>query len=133
MVKEVIRALRSILSEQRRPLSDWVNVLPAAQGALNTSFRERYRRTPYCVMLGRAPRTASSTLVSAADGEWKIDVMNAEAVRNKVKNVVEEQVRFCKQVQGAVALSRTTKRKLAQGRAVLPKFAIGYFVVCSCS
>ena len=46
MVKEVIRALRSILPEQRRPASDWVNVLPAAQWALKTSFRERYRSTP---------------------------------------------------------------------------------------
>ena len=129
MVKEVIRALRSILSEQRRPVSDWVNVLPAAQWALNTSFRERYRSTPYCVMFGRAPRTAFSALVSATDGEWKIDVMNAEAVRNKVRNVVEEQVRFCKQVQEAVEVSRETKRKLAQGQAVLPKFAVGDFVL----
>ena len=60
----------------------WVNVLPAAQWALNTAFCERYRNTPYCVMFERAPRTAFSALVSATDGEWKIDVMNAEAVRN---------------------------------------------------
>ncbi|CAM9512911.1 unnamed protein product, partial [Sphacelaria rigidula] len=37
MVKEVIRALRSILPEQRRSLSEWVDVLPAAQWALNAS------------------------------------------------------------------------------------------------
>ncbi|CAN0501559.1 unnamed protein product, partial [Scytosiphon promiscuus] len=35
MVKEVVRALKSILSEQRRTVSEWVDVLPAAQWALN--------------------------------------------------------------------------------------------------
>ncbi|CAM9533106.1 unnamed protein product [Sphacelaria rigidula] len=48
--KAIVRALRSILSEQRRPVSEWVDVLPAAQRALNGSFRERYRNTSYCVM-----------------------------------------------------------------------------------
>ncbi|CAM9952693.1 unnamed protein product, partial [Sphacelaria rigidula] len=89
MVKEVICALRSILSEQRRPVSEWVDVLPAAQWALNTSFRVRYRNTPYCVMRGRAPRTAFSALVSVTGSEWNV----------------------------------------AQGQAVLPKFAVGDFVL----
>ena len=39
MVREVVRALKSILSEQRKQVADWVDVLPAAQWALNTSFR----------------------------------------------------------------------------------------------
>ena len=49
MVREVVRALKSILSEQRKQVAEWVDVLPAAQWALNTSFRERYRNTPFCV------------------------------------------------------------------------------------
>ena len=35
MVREV-RVLKSILSEQRKQVAEWVDVLPAAQWALNT-------------------------------------------------------------------------------------------------
>ena len=38
-------------------------------------------------------------------------------------------MRLCKEVPEAVAVSRETKRKLAQGQAVLPKFAVGDFVL----
>ena len=58
VVKEVVRSLRSILLEQRRAVSEWVDVLPAVQWALNTAFRPRYGSTPYHVMFGRAPRTS---------------------------------------------------------------------------
>ncbi|CAN0536633.1 unnamed protein product, partial [Scytosiphon promiscuus] len=129
MVKEVVRALKSILSEQRRTVSEWVDVLPAAQWALNTSFRERYRSTPYCVMFGRAPRTSFSALASVTGGEWNVDVMDADSLREKVRRVVDEQAHFCREVQAAVTVSRETKRKLAQGKAVLPKFAVGDFVL----
>ena len=36
MIREVVRALKSILSEQRKQVAEWVGVLPAAQWALNT-------------------------------------------------------------------------------------------------
>ena len=39
MVREVVRALKSILSEQRKQVAEWVDVLPAAKWALNSSFR----------------------------------------------------------------------------------------------
>ena len=58
-----------------------------------------------------------------------MDVMDADSLRAKVRQVVDEQERFCKDVQAAVAASRDTKRKIAQGKAVLPKFAIGDFVL----
>ena len=69
MVREVVRALKPILSEQRKQVAEWVDVLPAAQWALNTSFRERYLNTPYCVMFGRAPRTSTSVLTIVTGGE----------------------------------------------------------------
>ena len=53
-MKEVVRSLRSILLEQRRAVSEWVDVLPAVQWALNTAFRPRHGSTPYHVMFGRA-------------------------------------------------------------------------------
>ena len=122
MVREVIRALKSIWSEQRKQVAEWVDVLPAAQWALNTSFRERYRNSPYCVMFERAPRTTFLAVTTVTGGEWNVDVMEADSLRAKVRQVVDKQERFCQDVQAAVAASRDIKRKIAQGKAVLPKF-----------
>ena len=90
MVREVFRALKSILSEHRRQVAEWVDVLPAAQWALNTSFRERYRNTPYYVMFGRAARKSFLTLTTVTGGEWNVDVMDADSLRAKVSQVVDE-------------------------------------------
>ena len=81
MVGEVVRALKSNLSQQRKQVAEWVDVLPAAQWALNASFRERYRNTPYCVTFGRAPRTSFSALTTVTGGEWNVDVMDADSLR----------------------------------------------------
>ena len=58
-----------------------------------------------------------------------MDVMDADSLRAKGRHIVDEQERFCKDVQAAVAVSRDSKRKIAQGKAVLPKFAVGDFVL----
>ena len=58
-----------------------------------------------------------------------MDVMDADSLRAKVRQVVYEQERFCKDVQAAVAVARETKHKIVQGKAVLPKFAVGDFVL----
>ena len=39
-------------------------------------------------------------------GECNVDVMDAISLRAKVRQVVDEQERFCKDVQAAVAVSR---------------------------
>ena len=39
MVRRVVRASKPILSEQRKQAAEWVDVLPAAQWALNSSLR----------------------------------------------------------------------------------------------
>ena len=88
--------------------------------ALNTSFRESYRNTP-------VSRISFSALTTVTGGEWNVDVMDADSLGAKVRQVVDEQERFCKDVQAAVAVSRETKRKITQGEAVLPKFAVGDF------
>ena len=58
-----------------------------------------------------------------------MDVMDADSLRAKIRQVVDEQERFNKDVQAAVAISRETKRKIAQGKAVSHKFAVGDFVL----
>ena len=55
--------------------------------------------------------------------------MDADSLRANVRQVVDEQECFYKDVQAAVAVSRETKRKTAQGKAVLLKFALGDFVL----
>ena len=42
-----------------------------------------------------------------------MDVMDADSLRAKVRRVVDEQERFCKDVQAAVAVSRETKCNIA--------------------
>ena len=87
MVREFFRALESVFSEQRKQVAEWVDVLPAAQWALNILFRERYRNTSYCVMFGRAPRTSFSALTTVTGGEWNVDVMDADLVRANVAHM----------------------------------------------
>ena len=87
IVREVVRALKFTLSEQRKQVAECVDVLPAAQWALNTSFRERNRNTPYCVIFGRAPRTSFSALTTVTGGEWNVDVMDADLVRANVAHM----------------------------------------------
>ena len=60
MVKEVVRSVRSILLEQRRVVSEWVDVLPAVQWALTPRFVlvTAVSRTTWCLvaLLGRLSR-----------------------------------------------------------------------------
>ena len=63
-------------------------------------------------------------------GEWNVDVMDADSLRAKVRQVVDEQERFCKDVQAAVAVSRDTKRKIAQTRLCCPSLLM---VISSCT
>ena len=129
MVKEVIRALRSILLEQRREVSEWVDVLPAVQWALNTAFRRRYGSTPYHVMFGRAPRTSFSVLASSSAGEWNCDVLDDAQIKRALQSVIELQERFLVQVQERVAAERARRREGSSSGLELPNFEVGDYVL----
>ena len=58
-MREVVRVLKAILQEERCDLSEWVDVVPAVQWALNTAYHERYASTPFHIMFGRVPLTSS--------------------------------------------------------------------------
>ena len=53
MMREMVRALKAILREERRNIREWLDVVPAVQWALNTAYCEKYASTPYHVMFGR--------------------------------------------------------------------------------
>ena len=129
MVKEVVRALRSILLEQRRAVSEWVDVLPAVKWALNTAYRRRYDSTPYHVMFGRAPRTSFSVLASSSEGGWNCDILDDQQIKRAVQGVLELQERFHVQVQERVAAERARRREGSSSGLELPNFEVGDYVL----
>ncbi|CAM9984949.1 unnamed protein product, partial [Sphacelaria rigidula] len=129
MVKEVVRALRSILLEQRQEVTKWVDVLPAVQWALNTAYRRRFGCTPYHVMFGRAPRTSFSVLVSSSAGEWKCDVLDNVQIKSALKGVLDLQERFPVQVQERVAAEHACRSEGSSSGLKLPNCEVGDYVL----
>ena len=84
--------------EQRRAVSEWVDVLPAVQWALNTTFRPRYGSTPCHVMFGRAPRTSFSVLANSSAGEWNCDFLDDDQIKRALKGVLELLLVKCRNV-----------------------------------
>ena len=129
MVKEVVRALRSLLLEQRRAVSEWVDVLPAVQYVLNTAYRRRYDSTPYHVMFARASRTSFSVLASSSTGEWKCDVLDDGQIRRALQGVLELQELFHIQVQERVAAERARRRERSLSGLESPNFEVDDYVL----
>ncbi|CAM9540190.1 unnamed protein product [Sphacelaria rigidula] len=115
MIKEGVRALRSILLEQRR----WVDVFPAVQWALNTAYRRRYDSTPYHVIFGRAPRTWFSNC----------DILDGGQIKRALQGVLDSQERFHVQVQERVAAERARRRAGSSSGLELPIFEVGDYVL----
>ena len=128
MIHEVVRALKKKNQEERRDTREWVDVVPAVQWALNSSYREIYESTPYHVMFGRAPLTSYSTLASLTGEDWKVDALDEEALRRKVANVVEAQQGLYKAVEERAKKNRERQRQAAS-RGQLPNFAMGDYVM----
>ena len=128
MMREVVRALRSIMQEERRDIREWVDVAPAVQWTPNTAYRERYASTPYYVMFGWAPLTSFSTLASSIGKDWKVDALDEEALRREVANVVKAQQRLHKVVEERMKGNRERQRQAAS-RGQLPNFAMGDYVM----
>ncbi|CAM9355433.1 unnamed protein product [Sphacelaria rigidula] len=94
MVREVVRALRSILLEQRREVSEWVDVVPAVQWALNTA----YYRSP-------------SVLAFSSAGGWNCNVLDDAQLNRALQGVLELQESFHVQEQERVAADRARRRE----------------------
>ena len=79
MMLEAVRALKAILQEERRDIREGVDVVPAFEWALNTTYRERYASTTYHLMFGQALLTSFSTLASSTGEDWKVDALDEKA------------------------------------------------------
>lgn len=86
-MREVVRTLKAMLHEGRRGVREEVVLVPAVHRALNTLFRERYARTSYHVIFGRAPSTRLSTLASSSGRDWQVYVLDTGALKQKIKDV----------------------------------------------
>ena len=114
MMREVVRALKAILQDERLDIHEGVEVVPEIQFALNTTYHERYASTPYHVMFGRA-LTIFSTLASSTGEYWKVDALDQEVLRRKVANVVKSQQRLHKVVEERVKITNGKSKLLAEG------------------
>ena len=114
----------------KRQVSEWVDVVPAVQWALNTAFRPRYGSTPYHVTFGRAPRTSFSVLANSSAGEWNYDVLDDDQIKLALKGVLELQGQFHVQIQERVAADRERRRKESSAGPGLPNFEVGDDVLC---
>ena len=101
------------MQKERRDAREWVDVVPAVQWALTTSYRERYASPPYYVMFGRASFTSSSNLASSTGEKRKVDALDEKALRRKVANVVEGQQGLHKVVEERVRKTAKGKGRLA--------------------
>ncbi|CAN0059863.1 unnamed protein product [Sphacelaria rigidula] len=111
IVKEVVRVLRSILLKLRRAASEWVDVLPAVQWALNTAYRGHGDSTLYHVMYDRAPRTSFSLLASSSAGKCKYDVLDDVQIKRALQGVLDLHESFRVQVQERIAAERARRRE----------------------
>ena len=83
-----MQTAKAILSEQGRPVGEWVQVMPLVQWALNSAYRQRYDSTPYELMLGRKPSMAfSAVLGKSEDGVWTVNSYDPDRVQEKLKQL----------------------------------------------
>ena len=127
MMREVVRAFKAILQEDRRCINEWVDVVPAVQWALNTAYRESNASTPYHVMFVQAPLTTFLTLASSTGEDWSVDALDEEVLRRKVANVMEAQQGLHKVVEKRVKKNCDRQRQAAS-RGQLPNIAAGDYV-----
>ncbi|CAN0328324.1 unnamed protein product, partial [Ascophyllum nodosum] len=114
MNREVVKTFRAVLSERRRPPSEWPLALGAVQWALNSAYRERMGTTPFQIMTGRPPATPMSVLAGKDGDAWTVEELDQEDLRRDVVKRVREQ--------------RERVRKVS-GRGYLPVFEVGDYVL----
>lgn len=101
-VKEVIRTLKSILSEERPLVSDSAHVVSAVHWALNTACSVRWGRSPLHIMHGSAPRLTFSTLSPPSGGQWRFDGLDKQTLLHHVSRLLVTQEELHRRVHADV-------------------------------
>ena len=130
MNREVVRTFRAVLSERRRPPSEWPLALGAVQWALNSAYRERMGTTPFQMMAGRPPATPMSVLAGKDGDAWTVEELDVscEQMQSWVAGWVREQEDLRRDVVKRVREQRERVREVS-GRGYLPVFEVGDYVL----
>ena len=128
MMREVLRTTKAILNERRRPLSEWIVVLPAVQSALNAAWRQRLNASPFQVMMGRRPPTSLDVLVDEGDAGVQLSPLDGQVLRDHIQRVTEAQECMHARVIQRLTHQRQQRRERAS-RGELPHFTVGDYVL----
>ena len=71
-----MKTFPAVLSERRRPPSEWPLALGAVQWAPNSAYRERMGTTPFQMMTGRPLATAMSVLAGEDGDAWTVEELD---------------------------------------------------------
>ena len=93
MNREVVKTFCAVLSERRRPPSEWQLALGDVHWALNSAYRERMGTTPFQMMTGRPPATAMSVLAGEDGDAWTVEELDVscEQMQSWLAGWVREQ------------------------------------------
>ncbi|CAN0217617.1 unnamed protein product [Ascophyllum nodosum] len=129
MKREVVTTFRAVLSERRRPPSEWPLALGAVQWALSSAYRERMGTTLFQMIMGRPPATAMS-VPGREDGDaWTVEELDVscEQMQSWVAGWVQEQEDLRRDVVKRVREQRERLREVS-GRGYLPVFEVVDYV-----
>ena len=129
MMREVIHGANTMFNEGRRPLNEWVVVLPAVQWALNMAWRRRVQATPYHVMMVREPRTASTALTEGDDDGFQLSPIDEERLQKLVVSLADTQEELLAGVLPRVNADRRHHRARGTRGKTLPRFTVGDYVL----
>ena len=127
---EVVRTFRAVMSESRRPLSEWPDAVYAVQFALNSAYRERMGATPFQLMTGRVPRTAFSVLAGDGPDGWcvKEEEFSPKVMQELVAGWVNVEQELRREVLERVRAARERK-PVAASVGSMPNFEVGDYVL----
>ena len=130
MNREVVKTFRAVLSERRRPPSEWQLALGTVQWALISAYRERIGTTPFQMTTGRPPATAMSVLAGEDGDAWTVEELDVscEQMQSWVAGWAREQEDLRCDVVRRVCEQRERVRELS-GRGNLPVFEVGDYIL----
>lgn len=127
--RELLRVMRSVLSELQMPFTEWPDILPLVQSALNNSpSPQRGNISPFTAFMGREPTAPIATFLrNSTTKSVTVDATKLESLMNitQLKNRVAELHPI---VENTLEKNRSIGRKNAS-RGKLPNFTEGDFVL----
>ena len=129
-VQEVVKTLKAILNERKEPTNTWPKYVPLVQACLNMAYRERLKRTPLEIMLGRKVQASSMSILvrmskNAEEELRRVDLADIDKYCSKLMKALDD---IHKDVSSRRDQQRAAERKRSsKGR--MPNFDVGDFVL----